>query len=67
MRYRSLLILGAVVLLVLAATTVDTQQVTWNPPWPARLGMGAAGVLLALGAAWMGRATRGSPDNPPTH
>lgn len=31
MTYRTLLVLVAVVLLVAAATTIDTQDVTWNP------------------------------------
>jgi hypothetical protein len=55
MRYRTLLGLGAVVLLVAAATTIDTQHVLWNPSWPVRLGMGGAGALLALVATLVGR------------
>jgi hypothetical protein len=51
MSYRPLLVFAAVVLLVLAATTIDTQQIVWNPPWPVRLGMGGVGVFLAFVAA----------------
>jgi hypothetical protein len=58
MSYRSLLTLGAVVLLVAAATSVDTQHVVWKPSWPVRLGIGSVGVLLALGALVIGRAAR---------
>jgi hypothetical protein len=59
MRYRTLLGLGAVVLLSAAVTRIDTQHVLWNPSWPARLGIGSAGVLLALGATLVGRRVRG--------
>jgi hypothetical protein len=55
MRYQALLGLMAIVLLIAAMTSIDTQQILWDPPWPARLGMGVVGVLLALAAALMRR------------
>ena len=54
--------LGAVVLLVVAATTIDVPPVVWQPTWPVRLGIGGVGVLLAFGALLVGRAA-GSPDS----
>jgi hypothetical protein len=64
MRYRTLLVIAAVALLIGAMTLIDTQHIQWDPPWPVRLGMGVAGVLLALGALLAGRRgrseTRGS-------
>ena len=61
MSYRSLMAVAAVVLLVLAATTIDVPPVVWQPSWPVRLGMGGGGVLLAFGALLVGRAA--APDN----
>jgi hypothetical protein len=66
MNYRPFLIAGAVVLLILAATTIDIRQVVWNPPWPARLAMGGVGVLLMLCAPLTGRAPPGDSGKPPT-
>jgi hypothetical protein len=59
--YRSLMALGAVVLLVAAAATIDVPPVAWQPSWPVRLGIGGIGVLLALGALLVGRAVGAAP------
>jgi hypothetical protein len=61
MSFRLLLTIGAVVLLILATTQVDTQHITWTPTWPIRLGLGGVGVLLALGAHLLRPAAR-RPD-----
>jgi hypothetical protein len=66
MLYRSLMTLAAVVLLIGAVTAVDTQHVTPAPSWPVRLGMGSAGVLLALGAYLIGGPSA-APPGPATH
>lgn len=55
MSYRSLMTVGAIVLLILAATTIDAPPIVWQPSWPVRLGMGGIGVLLALGALLLDR------------
>ncbi len=55
MSYRTLLGLGAVVLLAAAASTIDVPPVVWNPTWPIRLGIGGAGVYFSLVALLDGR------------
>jgi uncharacterized integral membrane protein len=61
MSFRLLLTIGAVVLLILATTQVDTQHITWTLTWPIRLGLGGVGVLFALGAHLLRPAAR-RPD-----
>jgi hypothetical protein len=55
---RYILSLGAVGLLIPAVTTIETQQIDWTPGWPLRLGLGIAGVVMALGALFVDRRTR---------
>jgi hypothetical protein len=64
---RTLMILWAVALILAGVTNVVTPAFAWNPPWPVRLGLCGAGVLLALGTLLVGRPGRrppadGSPD-----
>lgn len=56
MRFRTLLAVGAAILPVLAATKLDNRHVFWDRSWPTRLWIAGTGVLLALGAALIGRA-----------
>ena len=63
--YRSLMALGAVVLLVVAATTIDVPPVVWQPSGPVRLGVGGVGVLLAFSALLVGRTGAASDRDKP--
>jgi hypothetical protein len=58
MSRRSLMGLAGLVLLVAAATTIDTPQVVWKLAWPVRLGIGGVGVLLVFGALLVGPGAR---------
>jgi hypothetical protein len=60
MRYRTLLGIGAVVMFIAAAATINVPPITWDPRWHFRLAMGGAGVLLSLGAVLSGRSARGA-------
>jgi hypothetical protein len=57
-KYSKLLGIGAVVMFVAAATTINAPPVIWDPSWSFRLAMGGAGVLLALGALMAARSAR---------
>jgi hypothetical protein len=59
--FRTLMVAGAIALLIAGLTSIDTQVFAWNPPWPVRLGLCGAGVLLALVVILVGRPGRRPP------
>lgn len=52
---RKLLAALAVVLLIAAATTIQTAAISWTPSWPVRIAMALCGLILLAIVGLRGR------------